>query len=202
MDSKNYLDDLSQIKDLMNRSSRFLSLSGLSGILAGTYALVAALYAQFNLLPKKESFLILESPNFRMLVILLMAVALLSLLSAYFLSRKKAVKNGEKLWDATTRRLLVNFFVPLLTGGAFILIQLGNQHYGLSASLMLLFYGLALVNASKYTLGHVQYLGYIEIVLGLICAAFPGYGIWFWMLGFGVAHIFYGTLVFFKEDRA
>ncbi|MBA3986010.1 MAG: hypothetical protein H0X63_05435, partial [Flavobacteriales bacterium] len=74
-------------------------------------------------------------------------------------------------------------------------------HYGLTASLMLIFYGLALINASKYTLGNIKYLGYAQITIGLICAAFPGYGFWFWVLGFGLFHIIYGALMYVQEKK-
>ncbi len=202
MESKKYLEDISQIKDLMNRSSRFISLSGLSGILAGTYAIVGALIAHFYLIPQREGYVILHSWNFRMIVGVLIAVAVLSLVTAYLLSSKKAKKNNENIWDGTTKRLLINFMVPLVTGGIYILIKLNSQHYGLTASLMLIFYGLALVNASKYTIGKVRYLGYLQIVLGLVCAAMPGYGFWFWVIGFGVLHIIYGSLIYFREEKA
>ncbi|SHG89379.1 hypothetical protein [Flagellimonas flava] len=202
MESKKYLEDISQIKDLMNRSSRFISLSGLSGILAGTYAIVGALIAHFYLIPQQGGYVILHSWNFKMIVGVLIAVAILSLVTAYLLTSKKAKKNNEKVWDETTKRLLINFLIPLVTGGIYILIKLNSQHYGLTASLMLIFYGLALVNAAKYTIGKVRYLGYLQIVLGLICAAMPGYGFWFWVLGFGLLHIIYGSLIYFKEEKA
>jgi hypothetical protein len=92
--------------------------------------------------------------------------------------------------------------VPLVAGGIYILIKLSSQHYGLTGALMLIFYGLALINASKYTISNIQYLGYAELILGLICAALPGYGFWFWILGFGVFHIIYGSLIYFKEEKA
>ncbi|MEM7485541.1 MAG: hypothetical protein AAF348_10065 [Bacteroidota bacterium] len=202
MESKKYLEDISQIKDLMNKSSRFISLSGLSGILAGIYAITGAVVAYLFLLPRNSDYVILHSWNFRMLIAILIAVAVLSFVSAYLLTTKKAKKNNEKIWDATTKRLLVSFLIPLVTGGIYILIKLNSQHYGLTASLMLIFYGLALVNASKYTIGKVKYLGYSEIVLGLLCAAYPGYGFWFWVLGFGVLHIVYGSLMYLKEAKA
>lgn len=202
MDSKDYLNDLSEIKDLMKRSSRFISLSGISGIMAGSYALIGAAITYLFLLPPAGTYLTLHSWNFKLIVVLLFAVALLSIVTAYLLTSKKAKKNNEKIWDATTKRLLVNFLVPLVTGGIYILIKLSSQHYGLTGSLMLVFYGLALVNASKYTLGNIKYLGYAQIVLGLICAALPGYGFWFWILGFGVFHIIYGSLIYIKEQGA
>ena len=200
MSEQDYLKDISEIKNLMNRSSRFISLSGLSGIFAGIYALIGAAIAYFFLLPEGE-YVVLHSWNFKMLIGLLIAVAVLSVVTAYLLTTRKAKKNNAKIWDATTRRLLLNFLIPLVTGGIYILIKLNSQHYGLTASLMLIFYGLALVNASKYTIGNVKYLGYIEIVAGLTCAAFPGYGFWFWIFGFGVMHIAYGSFMWIQEKK-
>ncbi|SNZ01869.1 hypothetical protein [Flagellimonas pacifica] len=201
MESKKYLNDIIQIKDMMSRSSRFISLSGLSGILAGIYAITGAVIAYIFLLPDINSDVILHSWNFRMIVAILIAVAILSFVTAYLLTSRKAKKNNEKIWDDTTKRLLINFLIPLVTGGIYILIKLNSQHYGLTGSLMLIFYGLALVNASKYTIGNIKYLGYAEIIIGLICAAFPGYGFWFWILGFGLLHIIYGSLMYFKEQK-
>lgn len=202
MESKKYLDDLSSIKDLMSRSSRFISLSGLSGIMAGIYALTGAAITYFYLLPQEGDYLTLHSWNFKIILGILVAVAGLSIITAFLLTSKKAKKNNEKIWDDTTKRLLVSFLVPLIAGGIYILIKLNSQHYGLTGSLMLIFYGLALVNASKYTLSNIKYLGYAELILGLICTAFPGYGFWFWIIGFGFFHIIYGSLVYIKEEKA
>ncbi len=199
MQNEKYLNDISEIKILMNRSSKFISLSGLSGIFAGIYAIVGALIAYFLLFPKEDEILYLHSWNFNLLILLLAAVALLSVCTAYLLTSRKAKANNEKIWDPTTKRLLFNFLIPLVTGGIYILIKLQSEHYGLSAALMLIFYGLALVNASKYTIGNVKYLGFVEIILGLTCAAFPGFGFYFWVFGFGVMHIIYGSIMYKNE---
>lgn len=201
MSEENYLKDISEIKNMMNRSSRFISLSGLSGIFAGLYAITGAIIAYYFIFPHQEQYIILDSWNFKMLIILLISVAVLSFVTAYLLTTRKAKKNQEKIWDSTTKRLLINFLIPLVTGGIYIIIKLNSQHYGLTASLMLIFYGLALVNASKYTLGNIKYLGYVEIILGLICAALPGYGFWFWLIGFGVLHIIYGSMMYLQEKK-
>lgn len=185
----------------MNRSSRFISLSGLSGIFAGIYAMAGAAIGYIYLFPKPGEYLTLHSWNFKLLLALLASVALLSIVTAYLLTTLRAKKNNEKIWDTTTRRLLFNFLIPLVTGGIYIIIKLNSQHYGLTASLMLIFYGLALVNASKYTIGNVKYLGYAQIIIGLICAALPGYGLWFWLLGFGLFHIIYGSIMYLKERK-
>ncbi|WP_299442311.1 hypothetical protein [uncultured Aquimarina sp.] len=201
MSTEDYLKDITEIKDMMNKSSRFFSLSGLSGILAGIYALIGAAIAYYLVSISGRDYLILHGKIFNYILIDLVAIAFLSILTAAILSNRKARKNNETLWNSASKRLLSAFLIPLVTGGIFILIKIYNHHYGLTGSLMLIFYGLALVNASKYTIGNVKYLGYVEIVLGLICSVFPTYGFWFWVAGFGVMHIVYGSLIYFKHDR-
>ncbi|WP_121667150.1 hypothetical protein [Mesonia aquimarina] len=204
MKEKNYHQEISDIRNLMNRSSRFISLSGLAGIMAGVYALIGAAFAYVFLFQNQSSYInaSTRSADFRFVLIDLALVAFLSIATAIIISLRKARKNDEKIWDQTTRRLLLNFLIPLATGGIYILIKLGQEHYGLSAALMLIFYGLALVNASKYTLGSIRYLGYAEIIAGIICAIFPGYGLWFWAFGFGILHIIYGSLMYVNEQKS
>jgi hypothetical protein len=199
MSTEEYLKDITEIKDMMNKSSRFFSLSGLSGIMAGIYALIGAAVAYYLDSIMGRGYLILNSKLFYYVLIDLVIIALLSIITAIILSITKAKKNNETLWNSASKRLLTAFLIPLVTGGIYIIIKISSHHYGLTGSLMLIFYGLALVNASKYTIGNVKYLGYIEIVLGLVCAIYPGYGFWFWVLGFGVMHIIYGSLIYFNE---
>ncbi len=179
MESKDYLKDITEIKNIMNKSSRFISLSGLSGIMAGVYALLGAGFAYYLVLNNSKSYLILGSTIFNYVLLDLFLVATLSIVTAIIITTRKAKKNDEKIWNVSSKRLIVNFLIPLITGAIYILIKLDSNHYGLTGSLMLIFYGLALINASKYTIGYIRYLGIIEIVLGLICAALPGYGFWF-----------------------
>ena len=207
MDSKDYLKDISEIKDLMNKSSRFISLSGLSGILAGIYALIGAwlgydiIYATES--PSKEAYKSIVLYEIEMIQILAIAltVVILSIATGIFLSWRKARKKDENLWDAASKRLLINFLIPLATGGFFILFLIEKEIYAFVAPLTLVFYGLALVNASKYTLGDIRYFGITIIVIGLLSVYFLGYGLFFWALGFGVCHIIYGAWMYYKYDR-
>ncbi len=201
MESKDYLKDISEIKDLMNKSSRFISLSGLSGILAGIYALIGASVAYFLVMNYSYGTLKLDGRIFRLVMLDLALVAFFSVVTGIILTTRKAKKNNAKMWDATSKRLVTNFLIPLVAGGIYILIILSNGKYGQTGALMLIFYGLALVNASKYSIGDIRYLGYMEIVLGLVAALFPGYGFWLWVLGFGIMHIIYGTWMHFKYDK-
>lgn len=201
MSSEDYLKDIAEIKNLMKKSSRFISLSGLSGILAGIYALCGAGYAYWLVSNSKRGYLILDGQVFKLVLLDLVIVFILSVSTGIYLTTKKAKKNGEQIWDTTTKQLLISFLVPLIAGGIYTLVILSQGRYGQTGALMLLFYGLALFSASRYTIGDIKYLAYTEIILGLLCAIFEGFGFWFWVLGFGVMHIFYGTLMYFKYER-
>ena len=200
MEPKDYLKDITEIKQLMNKSSRFISLSGLSGVLAGIYAIIGATVAYWLVEGYSDGTLILEGKTYGLVLLDLALIAFLSIVTAVVLTTKKAKKQDEKVWDSTSKRLVVNFLISLLTGGIYILIVLNQQKYGLTAALMLIFYGLALINASKYSIGNIRYLGFIQTILGLICALFPDYGFWIWVLGFGVMHIIYGLWMHIKFD--
>lgn len=201
MSNEDYLKDISEIKNLMNKSSRFISLSGLSGILAGIYALIGAATAFWLVTTYSNSELYLDGWVFRSAMLILFLVALFSVLTGIILTTRKAKKNNENIWDNSSKRLLINFLIPLVVGGLYCLIILSQGRYGQTAGLMLIFYGLGLVNASKYSIGDIKYLGYTEIVLGIIAALYPGYGFWLWVIGFGIMHIVYGTWMHFKYDN-
>jgi hypothetical protein len=196
-----YLEDLKDIKDLMNKSTQFISLSGLSGILAGVYALIGGGYVYYIISENNDYYITLESLLFKKILLTAVFVLLASIITAHFQTTNKAKKLGERVWNTTSKRLLINFAIPLITGGVFSVLLLRNGYYGLIAPITLMFYGLACLNASKYTLRDVRYLGITEIILGLIAVEFSGYGLYFWMIGFGLCHILYGSIMYFKYDR-
>jgi uncharacterized membrane protein YgdD (TMEM256/DUF423 family) len=201
MEAKDYLKDIQDIKSMMAQSSQFISLSGFSGILAGVYAIIGAVFAYFLIENESSYYITLESATFKYIVLTALVVLVLSIGTAYLLTIRKAKKVGEKVWNPTSKRLIINFGIPLITGGIFTLLLLKNGYYGLIAPITLIFYGLACVNASKYTLRDVRYLGITQIILGLIATEFSGYGLYFWVIGFGICHILYGSIMHFKYDR-
>ncbi|MEM6718729.1 MAG: hypothetical protein AAF611_05430 [Bacteroidota bacterium] len=194
----------------MNKSSRFISLSGLSGIMAGIYALVGAWFARqelgnaYAVLNDKYIYggrsAFIEEITFNLIVIAAIVLCL-AIITGIILTQRKARKNGEKIFDKTALKLLINFLIPLVTGGIFTLILLQKGQVGLVASTTLIFYGLACVNASKFTVGHVKYLGFANIILGLIATQYVGYGLYFWAIGFGIFHIIYGGLMYILLER-
>lgn len=205
-------ETLNEIRSLMERSSRFISLSGLSGVAAGLFAILGAalVYVYLDILPFEHSRLYyveaIRSSKWGMNYITFFLLdALFVLVGAIscgiFFTTRKAKKKGQKIWDALSRRLLVSLLIPLITGGVFCLGLFYHGFFGFLAPTTLVFYGLALVNASKYTLDDIRNLGYCEIILGLFSLFFLGYGLEVWVVGFGFLHIIYGSLMYWKYER-
>ena len=202
------LETLQDIKRIMERSSRFISLSGLSGIAAGICALVGAWFANKEFTPYYGSY---ESRGeyagedfqhlkFRLLVIAL-AVLAAALVSSFYFTWRKARHNKLPMWDLTAKRLTINMLIPLVAGGLFILALYQYDEWRFISPACLIFYGLALVNASKYTLSDVRYLGLFQILLGLINTQFHEKGLYFWAAGFGLLHIIYGFVMWWKYEK-
>lgn len=201
--TEHYLDELKEIKKLMEQSSRFLSLSGLSGVLVGIYAIIGAFIA-WKLIYLPGSLYYREYYSNEVLgeMILLAAVLLVaSFVTVIWLTTSKVKQKAEKFWATGTKKLVTNLAIPLVTGGIFILIFLARGIYSIVAPCCLIFYGLALVNASKYTRKEIFYMGLFEVGLGLLAALFPGMGLVFWVAGFGLMHIIYGTIMYFRYER-
>ena len=203
------LEQIKEIRNIMERSSRFISLSGLAGVFAGFFAMAGAgAFSLFinNKLNRVYGDLAKEIPIeinltfIRFCILDAAAVLTLSLLFAVFFTTRNAKSKGQRIWDAAGRRLLVNLAIPLVAGGLYCLILLKYGWFGMIAPTTLIFYGLALVNASKYTVDEIRWLGFTEIVLGIIGCFFIGYGITFWMIGFGIMHIIYGLLMYVRYE--
>lgn len=210
--SNHPIDTLADIKSMMEKSSRFISLSGWSGIAAGLCALMGAWLANDviknakhvnqhhgynNVTQSIDWSTLLDSPLFTIAVITFVS----ALAAALFFTFLRSKKTGMPMWGSTSRRLLLNVTIPMLTGGLFILKLIETGNIGLIAPGCLIFYGLALINASKYTLGEVRYLGYGQLVLGIINCWMIGYGLYFWATGFGILHILYGFYMWWKYER-
>ena len=196
---------------MMERSSRFISLSGLSGIGAGLSALVGAtlVYLYLGTTPFKRypGYYVIRDDyenwgiDYQSFFILIaLSVLIFALISGIYFTTRAARNRQQNIWDALTKRLLINLAIPLIAGGVFCLGLIYHGIVGLVAPATLIFYGLALINASKYTLNDIRYLGISEIILGLFGTFFIGYGLDLWAIGFGVLHIIYGVSMYYKYE--
>lgn len=208
---KQHLDALADIRSMMEKSTKFISLSGLSGVFAGIFALIGAGVAFYYINNHHNNsdyydYAYLEdgSVNVDFFVFFItdaLLVLVFALTSGFYFTYRKAKKKGQSIWNSSSKRLLVHLFLPLFAGGVFSLALLKYELFGLIAPVTMIFYGLALLNASKYTLHDIQYLGVLQIILGLISSFMIGYGLFFWALGFGVLHIVYGLIMYSKYEK-
>lgn len=207
---QDHLQTLTEIRALMEQSSRFLSLSGLSGIFAGIFALIGALIAYFymdiSLLDDKYYDLAIkdERLNLNFLAFFFidaLIVLALAITTGFYFTYKNASKRKVNVWSQATKRMTINMLIPLITGGLLCIILVYNQVIFLVAPTTLIFYGLALINGSKYTLTDVRYLGITEILLGLAGCIWVGYGLILWAIGFGLLHIIYGSVMYLRYEK-
>ncbi len=204
-EEKEHLQAITDIRSMMERSSRCISLSGLSGVFSGIFALIGAYLAIDRFETASDKYRVIGGAELIDITIFFFeiagAVLVSSLLVGTLLTIRNSKRKGIKIWDNSTKRLLINLAIPLIAGGLFCLVLLFHGIIGLVAPATLIFYGLALLNASKYTFDDIRYLGLCEIVLGLAGSFFIGYGLLFWAIGFGLLHIIYGTVMYFKYER-
>jgi hypothetical protein len=203
---KNPEEELAEIKSMMERSTRFLSLSGLSGILAGIYSLAAAGLAWYWIyFPSSSWGAGAATLSFRevlnQLLLLGLATLIASVSTAYFLSKKKGSNSSQLFWTPDSKRFLQALFLPVALGGFFCFALLHERAFGLIPATTLIFYGIGLVQSAQFTLGEIKNLGYTQLALGLIAAFFPDFGLLCWALGFGAFHVIYGALMYFRHER-
>ncbi|GAB4466080.1 MAG: hypothetical protein OHK0057_03790 [Thermoflexibacter sp.] len=199
MDKEKYIEDLKEIKDIMYRSTRFISLSGLSGVSTGVVALIGVFLA-YQIVFKGNDYLVhhavgISNEHLSYLLLIATGTLVLSVWNAIFFTHRKTKKQNQSVWNTQTKQLLFNLLIPLITGGILCLLFLAKGFVGVLPPLTLLFYGLALVNGSKYTLPEIRNLGLIEILIGLIAFQMVEYGLFFWALGFGWVQITYGLII-------
>ena len=198
---QDYMQDLREIRSIMERSTKFLSLSGISGVLAGLYALAGA-YLAFKIFEDQDA-LVYGIPSGQQvwdLLVIGLTVLVLAVTTAIVFSTRKAKKRGQQIWNSAAKRMLVNMAVPLVTGGILVLLLLAKGLILLMAPVTLIFYGLALYNASKFTYSDVKYFGFVQLLLGLLGIYFTQYSLLVWAIGFGVMHIIYGIYVNYKYE--
>ena len=206
--------DISLIKNLMEKSSKFSNLSGYAIATTGLLALLGAVFVYFDLgISISEKYisyaeLINQTGNansiytkIKLLVIIASLILLISLLILYVTAKLKSERHDINLFNSSFSRALKSLFIPVLSGGIFCGFLILHKMYGLVAPATLIFYGLGLISASKYSYNELELLGYLELLLGTIASYYMGSGLLFWMIGFGIGHIVLGVFIHYKYDK-
>lgn len=222
-EAEDQLKAITEMRDLMNKSSRFISMSGLSGVAAGVAGLIGVTVIYFIVQPffldlpfylrdivtssevrqeyRVDTQIIPTFELIRNILFVAILTLIAALLGAWYFTQRKAKKLGLSMWDSTAKRVTINLLIPLVTGGGFALVLISHGIIGLVPAITLAFYGTALINASKYTLNDIRYLGMIEIVLSFVAAIFFEYSLLVWAVGFGLMHIIYGIVLYMKYEK-
>ena len=214
MESSQPEKDISLIKNLMEKSSKFSNLSGYAIATTGLLALLGAVFVYFDLgISISEKYisyaeLINQTGNansiytkIKLLVIIASLILLTSLLILYVTAKIKSERHDINLFNSSFSRALKSLFIPVLSGGIFCGFLILHKMYGLVAPATLIFYGLGLISASKYSYNELELLGYLELLLGTIASYYMGSGLLFWMIGFGIGHIVLGVFIHYKYDK-
>ncbi|MBK7028368.1 MAG: hypothetical protein IPH45_03800 [Bacteroidales bacterium] len=201
---EDYKQTLADIRNLMDHSARFQSLSGLAGISSGLAALtgLAAFYLYFGY-SLFEPFLFVNYQTVPFLMLDGAVILMVSLILAFILTKRNAQKHNEKLWTPIFKRVLLFWSIPMASGGILLLPYFSGSGpilFPTAISLTLVFYGLALTSASRYSLNELFWLGIINIILGLTAFFLWKYSLIFWGLGFGVMNVVFGVYVYRKHE--
>ena len=200
MNKEKYLDDISEIKMLMTKSSGFYSLTSLSGIATGLYSLVGSSIIYW-LFKYKYNSDYLHPDILKYALVDLIIVGLLSIATSILLTKRQAKLNRELVWSTPFRKMIKTFSVIFGIGCIVILNFLLKEEYERFGALMLIFYGLALISSSKYTFKEVMIIGYIHILLGILATFIPEYSFWLGVTGFGIVHLLFGIVMFLKNGN-
>ncbi len=198
---KQELETLQEIRNLMERSSRFIGLSGWSGIAAGTCALIGAVLAYPIVSNRLETREYYSDSELKTLILIALCTFMAAMISAFFFTYLQSKKTNTPIFGKASKRLTWTVMVPIFAGGAFLLKLISWNIFGLVAPGCLIFYGIALFATGKQTVNETRYLAYCEIILGCIALFKIGYGLYFWAIGFGLFHILYGIRMWYKYER-
>src|SRR5271156_2059440 len=121
------LETLQEIRSIMDRSARFITLSGWSGIWAGSTALVGA-YIGYGWLKNpqiryagltSEGTFDYFDPFINRLILLAIGVFIVAISGGVYFTYQKTKAHGSKLWNNASRQLMLQLFYPLFAGGVF-----------------------------------------------------------------------------------
>lgn len=199
------IEDLKAIRSLMEKSTKFQLLNGLSIVFAGVFALIGALVAYLHISSGSLNSYdqindLLSKDDLSFLLLIAFVTLFLSIGVIIFFSWRKAKRSNLKLVGGPTLRAAYSLAIPLIAGGIFSFIFLMRANLEITIASTLIFYGLGLISASKYTFPEIHYLGILQVVLGLICTYQMNHSLLVWALGFGLCHVIFGIIMYVKYD--
>ncbi len=187
----------------MQQNTSHFSLSGISGILLGTYGLLTVYLINMLTSTYGDGFegssqlpIALLEIGIQVLAVIMI---LISLISLRIRAKRRARKNNRKLWDLHSKKVRFHTLIPLLLFVIVLVIIANKGYYSSITPLLLFLYGVFLLNLSRFSVGSLKYLAIAEIILAVIAYFIYDKEMLFLGLGFGFFHIIYGSLTFGKK---
>jgi len=189
----------------MERHSSFFSLSGFTGILIGIVGCIAIFLVDTMTHGYGINFDGFSQLPILFLEIGIMVIGILTIVLSLFIlwkrGRNKAKKNKQGLWNAFAKKQRINLLLLLLVF-LVILILIGSKgYYRLITPLLLSFYGLLLLNLSRFQSKSLLFLGLATLILGIVSYVSYTDKIFLLALGVGIFPIIYGLLTFNKSKK-
>ena len=189
-------ENLRLIRELMERSTRHSTFSGVSGVFAGTVSIVGCLVTRW--IGERG----LSSDAYAAAFLTIWAsVVLLAIGADYFLTKRRAAAVGKRIMSRLGKQMFVAS-MPGLGSGAVITFYFLRQ--GLLPQVYpvwALCYGAAVCAVGLFSQREVTRLGLAFLIAGTATLLlFPLYGLPMMALTFGGFHIVYG-IVMGRRDR-
>lgn len=184
---------LETIRTLMERSQRYEHVSGYSGLLAGTAAMLGCAALGFHRLPFDPR------TNFAVVWIAVFAVAFAGHLLFTF---GRARQRGEPVWSRQARTILLAVLPSFGAALAVTAVTWRLDRLDLLPALWLTLYGCGALATSFFAPRSIAWLGATCLALGIGSLLAPhSHAILTMAVGFGVTHIGFGVGVLVAERR-
>ena len=184
----------------MEQGKSYFSLKSLSGILIGIYGL-ATVYLIDKLTSGEGSGIEMVSQLpilFLQIGITAIAVVfiIISLFTLWIRAKRRAKSEGKKLWNTSNKKIRLQTLITLLVLIVVIIVIANQGYYSLVTPISLFFYGLFLLNLSRFSSKGLVFLSIGEVLLGVAAYMIYDKEIFFLALGFGLLPIIYGAATF------
>ncbi|MCL5104062.1 MAG: hypothetical protein M1133_08105 [Armatimonadetes bacterium] len=182
-------ESLRLIREVMERSARYTNFSGLSGIIAGTLALIGCA-ATLSLAYRG-----LYEPYIGWYVAIWVGVFVVSIAQDFYLAQRKARKMGQRFLTPATLQIVKAVLPGVFVGLVISLVCLHQGSIDAIPAVWALGHGTALCAAGMFTVREVRIFGALQLLtgaVGLVWLSGPISSFYLLGVSMGLYHIGFG----------
>lgn len=187
-------ENLRVIRELMERSTKYSTFSGPSGILAGAASIVGCVVTH-SLATRPPG-----SDSFRIPFLITWSMVILFAIGADFLlMKRRAARVGKRIVSRLGKQMVFAAGPGLGTGVLLTLYLLQHNMLTNVYPFWMLSYGIAVCAVGQFSQREVKALGVAFLLAGTLTLLMPGWGLPLMALSFGGFHIIYALLISRKD---